>query len=107
MRLVLAALLTMTSALNTAHAATQQQCESLIKPLEAKIDSLPHMRGNKPTSKDCASAAEMIKLYAGYQVQADRMNCPFAYVAGQAIGGAPERADLIAEIKKAYSEKCR
>lgn len=35
------------------------------------------------------------------------MNCPFAYVGGQKLGGAAERADLIADIKAAHNEKCR
>lgn len=107
MRLFLAALLSMTAALHTAHAATQQQCESLLKPVQMKVASLPNMKEGKPSSKDCERAAEAIKLYVSYQAEADRMNCPFAYVEGQTIGGAPERAEVIAGIKKAYSEKCR
>lgn len=106
MRLALAALLTITG-LQTAHAATQQQCEALLKPVETKVASLPKMREGKPSPQDCARASDAIKLYVGYQVQADQLNCPFAYVGGQKIGGAPERAELIADIKKAYSEKCR
>lgn len=107
MRLVLAALLTMTAGLQTVHAATQQQCESLSKPVEEKISGLQDMHEGKPSAQDCARTAEVIKLYASYRVQADRMNCPFAYVGGQKIGGASERADLLADIKQAYSEKCR
>lgn len=107
MRLVLTALLTMTAALQTAHAATQQQCETLAKPVEAKIATMQDMHEGKPTAQDCARAAEVLKLYASYQSQADRLNCPFAYVSGQKIGGAQERADLMADMKKAVSEKCR
>jgi hypothetical protein len=107
MRLVLAALLTMTCGLTATHAATQQQCEALAKPVEAKIDSLPDIKGGKPSPQDCARASEVIKLYTSYQAQADRMSCPFAYAGGQKIGGAAERADLLADIKQAYAEKCR
>lgn len=107
MRLFLAALLTMTAVLHTAHAATQQQCESLFKPIETKIANLQDMKEGKPSAKDCQRAAEVIKLYVNYQAEADRMNCPFAYAGEQKIGGAPERAELISDMKQAYNEKCR
>ncbi|HEY0844753.1 MAG TPA: hypothetical protein VGE12_05270 [Noviherbaspirillum sp.] len=107
MRLLLTALFMMASGLHNVHAATQQQCETLAKPVEAKIASLPDMDEIKPTKRDCTRAAEAIKMYAGYQAQADRLNCPFAYLNGQTIGGAAERADLLADMKQAYSEKCR
>lgn len=108
MRLVLAALFTLTSALHTAQAATQQQCEALLKPIEMKVATLPNMREGKPSVQDCARASEVLKLYVNYQTQADRLNCPFAYLGGgQTMGGAPERAELIASLKKVHSEKCR
>lgn len=107
MRLVLAALLTVTSGLHAAHAATQQQCEALLKPVEEKVAGFEKMRGDKPTPQDCARSSDLIKLYTTYQKQADGMNCPFAYVAGQKIGGAAERADMLADIKQAHNEKCR
>jgi len=107
MRLFLAALFTMTAGLPMAHAATQQQCETLAKPIEAKIAGFQKMRDGKPTAQDCARSSELIKLYIDYQAHADRLNCPFAYVGGQKLGGASERADLIADIKQAHNEKCR
>jgi len=107
MRLFLAALLTMTGGLTAAHASTQQQCEALLKPVSAKIASLPDIKNRKPTPQECAQSAEAIKMYVGYQAQADRMNCAFAYVGGQKIGGAEERAELLADIRKAHAEKCR
>ena len=106
MRLFLAALLTIAAA-STAHAATQQQCEALFKPIEAKMDGIQRIDENKPTPQDCARANEVIKMYVSYQAQADKLNCPFAYVSGQKIGGKAERADLISEMKQGYSEKCR
>lgn len=107
MRLALTAFFMIASAAHTAHAATQQQCEQLAKPVEAKIAGIQNMKEGKPTAKDCASTAEIIKMYASYQAQADKLNCPFAYVGGQKLGGAEERADLLADIKQAYGEKCR
>lgn len=92
---------------SAAWAATQQQCEALMKPMEAKFAGMPRMDEGKPTPQSCARANEVIKAYVEYQAQADKLNCPFAYVSGQKIGGAAERADLIADMKKAYSEKCR
>jgi len=99
--------LTITAGLHPAHAATQQQCEALLKPVEAKVATLPKIRDRKPTPQECARSAEAIKLYTSYQAQADSMNCPFAYVAGQTFGGAPERAELIADLKKSHNETCR
>lgn len=107
MRLILTALLAMTAGLSSAHAATQQQCETLAKPVEAKIAALQDIPEGKPNPRDCARTAEAIKMYATYQTQADRMNCPFAYASGQKIGGAAERAELLADMKKAHSEHCR
>lgn len=107
MRLVLAALLTITGGLTAAHAATQQQCEALAKPVETKIASLPDMEEGKPSAQDCARASEVIKLYTSYKAQADGMSCPFAYAGGQKIGGATERAELLNDIKQAHREKCR
>lgn len=107
MRLFLAALLAVTTNLSTAHAGTQQQCETLAKPVEAKMESAPDLEESKPTPQNCARAAALIELYTSYQSQADGMNCPFAYVEGQEIGGAEERAELLAGIKQAYTEKCQ
>ncbi|HYD60271.1 MAG TPA: hypothetical protein VEC35_07945 [Noviherbaspirillum sp.] len=107
MRLILAALFTMTAGLSVAHAAAQQQCETLAKPVETKIASLPDMKEGKPSAQDCARASEVIKLYTSYKSQADGMNCPFAYVGGQKIGGATERAELLDDMKQAHREKCR
>jgi hypothetical protein len=107
MRLFIASLLIITAgSTSTAYAATQQQCEVLAKPMEAKMAVLQKDDG-KPTPQFCARTSEVIKLYVDYQAQADKLNCPFAYVSGQKIGGAAERADLIMDMKKAYSEKCR
>jgi hypothetical protein len=107
MRLFVASLLMITAgSLSTAYAATQHQCEALMKPMDDKMAVL-QKEDAKPTPQSCARANEVIKLYADYKVQADKLNCPFAYVSGQQIGGAAERADLIADMKKAYSEKCR
>jgi hypothetical protein len=105
MRLLIASLLAIT-ACSTAYAATQQQCEELAKPMEAKMAVL-QKDDNKPTPQSCARASEIIKSYVSYQGQADKLNCPFAYVSGQKFGGAAERAELIADMKKAYSDKCR
>lgn len=105
MRLLIAALLT--TATFAAHAATQQQCEALIKPIEAKMAGLQRTNDSKPTPESCARAKEVIGLYVDYKVKADKLDCPFAFVSGQKIGGAEERADLISDLKKAYAEKCR
>lgn len=94
-------------AATTAHAATQQQCEALMKPVEAKMEGIQKLDDGKASPQNCARAKEVIRLYVDYQGQADKLNCPFAYVSGQKIGGAAERADLIAELKKSYAEKCR
>ncbi len=106
MRLFIASLLTIT-ACSTAYAATQQQCEALAKPVEARMDALQRLDDGKPTPQNCARANEVIKMYVGYQAQADKLNCPFAYLSGQKIGGAAERADLVSDMKQAYGEKCR
>lgn len=107
MRLAITALFMFTLTAQCAHAATQQQCETLAKPVEAKISGIQDMHEGKPSAKDCARTAEAIKMYADYQTQADKLNCPFAYMGGQKIGGAPERAELLADMKQAYGEKCR
>jgi hypothetical protein len=107
MRTFLFAMFAITTGLNGAHAATQQQCESLLKPIEAKTASLQNHHSRKPTPQDCARGAELIKMYVTYQSEADKLNCPFAFVSGQKIGGAAERAELVAELKKSYSEECR
>lgn len=89
-------------------AATQQQCEALLKPVEPKLDGMQKLDDeSKPTPQTCARAKEVIQLYVNYAVQADKLNCPFAYVSGQQIGGKAERTDLIADMKQAYNEKCR
>jgi hypothetical protein len=107
MRLLVASLL-MTVAGAPAYAQSQQQCEALARPVEAKMAPLQQRKENaKPTPQDCAQAKEVIKAYIQYQAQADKLNCPFAFVGGQKIGGAAERADLLADIKKDYSENCR
>jgi len=106
MRLLIATLLTITAG-STAYAATQQQCEALAKPIEAKMDALQRIDEDKPTRQDCSRASEVIKLYGAYQAQADKLNCPFAYASGQKIGGAAERANLAGDMKQAYNEKCR
>lgn len=105
MRLLIASLLTITVG-SSAYAATQQQCEALSKPMDAKMAVLQKDDG-KPTPQSCARASEVIKLYVDYQGQADKLNCPFAYVSGQKIGGAAERAQLVADLKGAYREQCR
>ncbi|RJF92660.1 hypothetical protein [Noviherbaspirillum saxi] len=107
MRTFLFALFAMTTGINTANAASQQQCEALLKPIEAKMDRMQSMDTGKPTPQACARGAEMIKMYVSYKAEADKLNCPFAFVSGQKVGGAPERAELIADMKKAYSEQCR
>lgn len=93
-------------------AATQQQCEALAKPVEAKIDALQKLdekrkENTKPSPQVCARGKEVLSMYIEYTAQADKLNCPFAFSSGQKIGGAAERADLIADLKKAYIEECR
>ena len=106
MRILVASLLTV--AASSAFAATQQQCEALMKPVEAKLAGMPKLEDDsKPSPQTCARGREVIKSYVDYTAQADKLNCPFAFVSGQKIGGAAERADLIADMKQAYSEKCR
>lgn len=104
MRLILTVLLTCCVA-STAYAASQKECEALMKPVNAKLEGVQRL--DKPTPKACAQSGEAIKAYVEYQAQADKLNCPFAYVSGQKIGGAAERADLINDMKAAYKEKCR
>lgn len=94
-------------AVSTAYAATQKECEALMKPVEAKLAGIQRLDKGKPTPQACAQSGEAIKSYVEYQAQADKLNCPFAYVSGQKIGGAAERADLINDMKAAYKEKCR
>lgn len=106
MRTLIAALLAV-SAGSTAFAATQQQCEALLKPIEARMEGMQRLDEGKATPQNCGRARDMISLYSDYRTQADKLGCPFAYVSGQKIGGAAERADLIAEMKQAYAEKCR
>jgi hypothetical protein len=105
MRLLVASLLLIAGA--SAHAQSQQQCEALFKPIEARLEPLQQQTNDKPTPQACAQAREVIKAYTQYQAQADKMNCPFAYAGSQKIGGAAERADMMADMKKAYSAKCR
>ncbi|HJV76284.1 MAG TPA: hypothetical protein VJ654_18835, partial [Noviherbaspirillum sp.] len=89
-------------------AATQQQCEALMKPVEPKLASMQKLEDDaKPTPQTCALGKEVIQLYVNYTAQADKLNCPFAYIPGQQIGGKAERANLIADMKQAYNEKCR
>lgn len=89
-------------------AATQQQCEALMKPVDPKLAKMQKLEDDsKPTPQTCALAKEVIQLYVNYTAQADKLNCPFAYASGQQIGGKAERADLIADMKQAYNEKCR
>jgi len=105
MRLFIAALLTISTI--SSFAATQQQCEALMKPVEAQMSAMPKLdKDSKPTPQHCARGKEVIQLYANYVAQADKLNCPFAYVSGHQIGGKAERADLITDMKQAYNEKC-
>ncbi|GIZ53357.1 hypothetical protein [Noviherbaspirillum aridicola] len=107
MRILPAVLLTLAST-SLAHAATQQQCEALMKPVEAKMEGMQKLKdGDKPSPATCARGKEVIRLYADYAAQADKLNCPFAYVSGQKFGGKAERAELIADLQEAYKEKCR
>ncbi|WP_205609942.1 hypothetical protein [Noviherbaspirillum galbum] len=106
MRILIVTFLAMTAA--STFAASQQQCEALMKPVEAKLSGMPKLDDDsKPSPQTCARGRDVIKNYVDYAAQADKLNCPFAFVSGQQIGGAAERADLIADMKKAYSEKCR
>lgn len=106
MRFAFASLFLFASA-TAASAATQQQCEALIKPVETRFQELEKFKDEKPTPQACARARDSIKVYADYVVKADKMGCPVAYVSGQAVGGKEERAELMAELKKAYAEQCR
>ncbi|WP_148415736.1 hypothetical protein [Noviherbaspirillum massiliense] len=106
MRLLIATLLTI-MAVSTAHAATQQQCEALSKPVETKMTALSQIDERTPTPYTCSRVNDLIKMYVDYQAQADKLNCPFAYESGQRVGGAAERASLVNDMKKAYAEKCR
>ena len=107
MRFMLTALLAVTVG-TAAHAQNQQQCEALAKPVEAKIASLQNddPEDERATPQRCAQAKEVIKLYEAYKVKADKLNCPFAYVEGKKLGGPQMRAELVADIKQAYKEKC-
>jgi hypothetical protein len=105
MRLLVASIL-MFVAGGAAHAESQQQCEALYKPVDAKLVAVAEA-GEKPTPQACAKAKDAIKAFSQYQAQADKMGCAFAYIPGQRIGGAAERADLLADMQKAYKEKCK
>lgn len=106
MRILIVSVLAMLG--NLAFAATQQQCEALMKPVEAKMATMPQsVEDSKPSPQTCARSKDVIKTYVDYTAQADRLNCPFAFVSGQKVGGAAERAELIADMKKAFSEQCR
>lgn len=108
MRFPTAALLTLSIAAPLAQAATQQQCEALMKPVQAKMDTMQKLDDDeKPSPQTCARGKEVISLYADYAAQADKLNCPFAYVSGKQLGGKAERAELIADLRQAYKEKCR
>lgn len=92
----------------TAFASTQPKCEALMKPVEAKMAVMQKLDDDtNPSPQTCARGKEVINMYVEYTAQADKLNCPFAFVSGQKIGGASERADLIADMRKAYKEKCR
>ncbi len=106
MRFVLASLF-MFAAATAANAANQQQCEALIKPVEAKFDQLQKFKDEKPTPQACARARDSLKVYGDYIAKADKMGCPMAYINGQGFGGKEERAELMADLKKAYAEQCR
>jgi hypothetical protein len=106
MRILIITFLAMTA--TSTFAASQQQCDALMKPVEAKMNSMPKLDDeSKPSPQTCARGRDVIKTYVEYAAQADKLNCPFAFVSGQQIGGVAERADLIADMKKAYSEKCK
>ena len=107
MRLLAALMLSLTVG-SVAHAQSQQQCEALFKPLEAKFETMPKLDDeDKPTPQTCARGKDVIKAYEDYTAKADKMNCAFAYLNGQKIGGKAERADLLKDMKQAYKEKCR
>lgn len=106
MRFALASLFLFATA-TAASAATQQQCEALLKPVEAKFQQLEKFKNEKPTPQACAQARDSLKVYGDYVAKADKMGCPMAYINGQQIGGKEERAELMADLKKAYAEQCR
>jgi hypothetical protein len=91
--------------------ASQQQCESLQEQVSEKLarferedDSDDDTR--KLTAQECRDFREAIKIYETYTGQADHLNCAFAYFQGQKIGGAPERAELLADLKKELKASC-
>lgn len=96
--------------------ASQQQCEALQNQVSEELarfereddsdedDSDDDTR--KLTAQECRDFREAIRIYETYKGKADRLNCAFAYVGGQKIGGAPERAELLAELKKELKASC-
>jgi hypothetical protein len=106
MRLLFASLV-MLAAATAAHAEPQQQCEALAKPINAKIEAVSEA-GDNPTPQACAKLKDAISAYTPYKAQADKMGCPFAYAGpGQKIGGAAQRAELLADMQKVHREKCK
>jgi len=107
MRFILASLLMIATA-SAANAASQQQCEALMKPMEAKVATLPKLKDEeKPSPQTCARGREVIKMYDDYVAKADKMNCPFMYISGKPHGGKEERAQMMSAIKEKFDEKCR
>jgi hypothetical protein len=102
MRLLLASLLIFTA--TAASAASQQECEALVKPIEAKFTEL--QKEEKPTPQACARFKDAVKMLEKYIADADKKKCPMAYVDGQGAGGAEERAMALSEIKKAVKNQC-
>jgi hypothetical protein len=103
MRLLVTSLFAMTAAAS-ANAATQQQCEALIKPIDAKFTEL--QKEEKPTPQACARWKDGLKMLEKYVAEADKQKCPLAYVSGKPAGGAEERAVMVSELKQALKEQC-
>ncbi|TFW34919.1 hypothetical protein [Massilia horti] len=108
MRLFIAALLTLTAGSTAFAGVTQQQCESLSKPVYEKFPAV-QTRDDEVTlsPQKCALVKDLIKVYEDYVAKADKMSCPFAYNEGKKVGGAAERADMLAGLRKVYKENCR
>lgn len=103
MRLLITSVFAMAAA-TSAHAGNQQQCETLIKPIEARFTEL--QKEEKPTPQACSRWKNGIKMLEKYIADADKLKCPMTYVSGQPVGGAEERAVILNEVKQAVKEQC-
>lgn len=111
MGIVLLAALLLLSGVESA-IASQQQCEALQKQFSAntakfdRSDKPEKSESEKLTAQECRDFREYIKIYGTYQSQADSLNCAFAYHEGKRIGGAHERAELMADLRKELKKSC-